>query len=407
VIGAIVLAYPMWYQFTAPGHVNGLPLDQQQFPYRPPLSAFVTLPAMSWWGNAAHNLTLSVPPEENSFLGWPVVIVVLAIVVALWRTSPAVRALFCVGVLFGYASLGNRIAVDDPNRTYPYSLWSHINSLPPFNNILATRLALVVLPVVGLLFAIAIARATRALTGLRLSNQVRTTKAQVTAKATLVRRELRIRWRADAARVARRQKHHRLRVRVTATAGLVAMGAALVSIVPTPVVTAPRQPVPKFFLDGTYKRFVPAGYSVLAAAPGDRVYPENMHWAVATDLAFSVPAGYFLGPDLTGRARFGPTPRPTIGLLNSAGKGKYHTKPSAQQVQQGIADVRFWRTAIIVLEPGQPYEGNLLVTLDALYGGGLYVDGVWLWDVRKFDDGVVLPYNGTGWKPTRPATNRR
>ncbi len=406
-IGLILLGYPMWYQFTGPGRVNGLPLNQQLFPYRPPLAAFVALPNMSWWGNAAHNLTLAVPPEENSFLGWPVVVVTLAIVIALWRRSPAVRALFVVGVLFAYASLGNQIAIDDAGRTYPYSLWSHLNSIPPFNNILSTRLALVVLPIVGLLFAMAIAAATRALTTRRARHEVRTTDGYSNSQALVVRRDLRIRFRADDARVVARKRRSRRVARATAAVGLVAMGAALVTIVPTPVLTEPRPAVPRFFLDGTYKQFVPAGYSVLAAAPGDRTYPENMHWDVATDLAFSVPAGYFLGPDPTGRARFGPTPRPTIALLNSAGRGKYRAALSAQQVQQGIVDVRYWHTAIIVLEPGRPYEGDLLTTLDLLYGVGQHVDGVWLWDVRRFSDGVPLPYTGSGWKPTRPATGRR
>jgi hypothetical protein len=190
------------------------------------------------------------------------------------------------------------------------------------------------------------------------------------------------------------------------------MGAALVSIVPTPVVTAPRQPVPRFFLDGTYKRYVPPGFTVLAAAPGDQKYPENMHWAVATDIGFALPAGYFLGPDPTGRARFGPVPRPTMSLLSSAGHGRIRTKLSSRQVQQGIVDVRFWRTAVIVLDAGQPYEGNLLVTLDALYGPGQYVDDVWLWDVRKYFDGRYdwpdsFPYTGPRWSPTRPSTSWR
>jgi hypothetical protein len=406
-IGAILLAYPMWFQFTGAGHVNGLPLAQQEFPYRLPLISFVTLPSMSWWGDPARNLTLAVPPEENSFLGWAVVLVTLGIVVALWRRSPAVRALFVVGVLFGYASLGNQVSISDPERSYPYSLWSHLSSLPPFNNILPTRLALVVLPVVGLLCAIAIAHARRALARRRPPREVRVTAGRLNTQALVVRRELRVRWRADAAAIARRRQRHHTRVRVTATAGLVAIGAALVTIVPAPVSTVARQPVPRFFLDGTWRDYVPPGYSVLAAAPIDRMYPENMHWAVATGLGFSVPAGYFLGPDLTGRARFGPTPEPTMTLLNSAGRGVVRTSITARQVQQGIRDVRYWRTAIVVLEDGRPYEGNLLVTLDALYGPGIYVDDVWLWDVRKFNDGVRLPYTGSGWKPTRPATTIR
>ena len=49
--------------------------------------------------------TLAPQPEQNTFFGWPLLLVLLAIVVWLWRRV-AVRALALVAAVFAVLSLG-------------------------------------------------------------------------------------------------------------------------------------------------------------------------------------------------------------------------------------------------------------------------------------------------------------
>jgi hypothetical protein len=427
-IGAVLVAYPIWYQFTGSGMVNGLPAYQHEFPYRLPLISYVTLPAQSLFGSP--NLALAHPAEQNSFLGWPMVIVAVAIALVLWRRSPSVRALTVVGLVFAYASLGDRVTVSNPAVSYPYSLWSHLEHAPIFNSVLPTRLALVVLPVVGLLFAHGVARALDALRpGVRGPAADRHTdrrrlrvrfldRAAPARKPLLVRpllerpllvrpllvrpllvRPLLVRPLLQWPLAMRPRAVRRFVARVTAVLGLVAMAGALATIVPRQPVTTAREPVPAFFTDGTWRRYVPGGYSVLTADPVDRV--ANMRWSIVNDLAFGIPGGYFLGPDTTGVARFGPVPRPTLSLLTSIERGHSYAVTRARIVQ-AIADIRYWHTAIIVLTPDHPYEAKTFAVLDGLFGPAQDVDGVWLWDVRPLTDGTVATYFGVAGGALRP-----
>jgi hypothetical protein len=384
--GVVLAAYPIWYQFTANGHVDGLPAYQHDFPYRLPLVSFVTLPSQSLFGSP--NPTLSHPAEENSFLGWAMVAVVAAIVILLWRRQPAVRALAVVGVVFAYASLGDRISVSNPELSYPYSLWSHLQSLPVFNSILPTRLALVVLPVVGLLFAYGIASARAA-----LRSRPRPERPEPPDRIA-GRRRSSVRVLDRAASVKRP-----LAVRATAVLGLLAMAGALVTIVPTQPPTTAREPVPAFFTDGTWREYVPAGYTVLTADPVDRV--ANMRWSIVNGLAFGIPGGYFIGPDDAGVGRFGPVPRPTLSLLITAERG-HSVSPTRARIKQAVADIRYWHTAIIVLTDGHPGESQTFKLLDGLFGPAQNVDGVWIWDVRALTDGPEETYAGVGGGAVAP-----
>jgi len=107
-----------------------------------------------------------------------------------------------------------------------------------------------------------------------------------------------------------------------------------------------------------------------------------MHWDSATAQGYRMVGGYFLGPDEQGKGRYGAPDRPTSALLGSV--AYYGGVPPIAQTEQdqARADIRFWRTAIIVLAPDAPHHDDLKATLDELVGPGQAVDDVWLWDVR-------------------------
>jgi hypothetical protein len=349
-----LLAYPLWYQFRGPQHFSGLPAFLTTYPYELSLSSFKTLPTLSLWGSAD---AYQLGAEQNSFLGWAILVVTVGIIVLLWRRRPAVRALAVVGILAAWASLGNRIVVGNPVHTYPnyksypYSLWRHLSDKPLFDSVLAGRLALILLPVVGLLLAFAVTDAVSALGRARIAKQ----SARMIALAC----------------------------------ALAAIVAALVTIIPTPVTTQPRAAVPTFFTSGQWRSYVPPGDTVLSATPYD--WTPEMQWAIAANLSFGIPGGYFLGPaplapgQTTPVGQFGPQWRMTQRILGEAGIDSPMLPfdiPSFYPT--AIADLTFWHTAIIVLTADQPNYAKVKDTVTKLLGQpGHQVGDVWLWDVRS------------------------
>ncbi len=132
------------------------------------------------------------------------------------------------------------------------------------------------------------------------------------------------------------------------------------TVAPTPVTVAPRPTVPTFFSSGQWRAWVPAGDSVLSATPYDTT--PFMRWDVAANLDFNVPGGYFLGPaplqpgQTTPVGQFGPQWRNTMLVLGSVGNNTWSLPADASSYQaQAITDLKYWKTAIIVLTADQPY----------------------------------------------------
>ena len=181
-------------------------------------------------------------------------------------------------VVFTVLSFGPAAKVDG-RRTdlpLPFDLLGH---LPVVNAALPARLALVVAPVIGVLLAYAV-------------DQLRADPPR--------RRAARLAWWAGFA-------------------------LALLPLVPTPLLTIEREPIPRFITAGTWQEYVSPG-GVLTPVPlALDVYPDGQRWQ-AYALAhrqgeFAIPAGFFLGPGgPDGRGRIGPPPRPFDALVDQAGR---------------------------------------------------------------------------------------
>jgi hypothetical protein len=180
--------------------------------------------------------------------------------------------------------------------------------------------------------------------------------------------------------------------RIGATvAALTAVVAAIVAIVPRSVPVAPLPTVPRFFTSGDWRPYVPAGASVMSASPYEDTSIPYMRWAVAAHLDFSVPGGYFLGPDgqpkngdpSQERGQFGPQLRATQKVLGSIGIGTW-ALPTDTSVwtTQAICDLRYWHTAIVVLDQSGSRADATRSSVDRLIGTGKTVDDVVVWDVR-------------------------
>ena len=323
-VAAVLLAYPLIVQFAGPQHYRGLPDFVRG--YGTDLASYPAFPKLSLAHGAG---TLAPQPEENTFFGWPLLLVLLATVVWLWR-RPAVRALALVGVLFGALSLGPHV-VYHGHEVLGHAPWRLVGGLPLFDNVVPIRLGLVLIPVVAVLLALAV----------------------------------------DAAVAA-----HRLWLLVPLV--------ALLPLFPARLPVTPRPPVPAFFTDGTWRRYVAGDQSVVSA--DQTVWYGGivaMRWDNATRLGYRMVGGYFLGPDAGGRGGYGTVPRPTAVLLEGVAYNGGVPVVGPAERAAAAADVRYWRAAAVVLAPDAPHADDLHNTVNLLFGPGRMVSDVWLWDVRS------------------------
>ncbi|NJP33533.1 DUF2079 domain-containing protein [Micromonospora thermarum] len=349
-VAAVLLAYPLWLHFAGPQRFHGTGFDAVI--HSEDVAAYAAYPSRSLAGEAGLRTDLAPnPTEENSFFGLPLLLLTVAAVVLLWR-APAPRratlwALGAVTVAFTVLSFGP-VAKVDGRRTdlpMPFDLVGH---LPVVNAALPARLALVVAPVIGVLLAYAVDA-----------------------------------LRADPPRS-----------RPARAAWLAAFAVALVPLLPVPLLTLEREPIPRFFTSGTWREYVSPG-GVLTPVPLTLdVYPDGQRWQAYAlshrQGEFAIPSGFFLGPGgPDGRGRIGPPPRLLSSLMDQAatfGAVPIVTEGTTREVQ---ADLRHWRIEAVVL-PDRVHGAKWAVNQEAvrraataLFGEPERVEDVWVWRIRQ------------------------
>jgi hypothetical protein len=336
-VALVLLAYPLWLHFFGPQRYQGIGFDQRI--HAEDLAAYGSFPERSLAGWLGFTKRLAPnPTEETTFFGLPLLLLVLVGFLLLWRCSDRARravlfALGVTGLVFAVLSLGPRLKWDGAITGLPLP-FALLGRLPVFNAALPARLALVVVPVIGILLAYLVGIA-------------------------------RVRW-------------------------LVAL--ALVPLLPIPLLTVHRDPVPEFFASGQWRAYVPDRGTVVPLPLPSDLLPDGQRWQ-AVSLAsghgeFAIPAGFFLGPGgPDGRGRIGPVPRPTETLLfQAAMTGAVPTVTDADRTR-AAEDLRYWRAEIVVLADqvhGAKWTVHydaLRTTATALFGPPQRVSDVWLWDV--------------------------
>jgi hypothetical protein len=327
----VLLAYPLWFQFSGPQSYRGLP--DYVLGYGTDVRAFAAFSQLSLVRHGASHSTYGAVPEENSFFGAPLLIVVGLIVVWLWR-QVAVRALTAVALVFVLLSLGRTVVVG--GRTVldhgPMSLLDH---LPLFNSVVPTRFGLGLIPVIAILLAFS-----------------------VRAAATTSNVGLRYGW-------------------------MLVLVAALLPIAPTPVPVKRAAPVPAFFTSGQWREYVRGDQSVLSADVSWDGELAAMDWDDATAQGYRMVGGYFLGPDEHGRGTFGFPNRATVDLFRAVVDHGKNPRITDAQRTAFRADLRYWHSAIVVLSPDAPRYDELRYILNQLTRQqARQVPGALLWDVR-------------------------
>ncbi|HEX7744254.1 MAG TPA: DUF2079 domain-containing protein [Micromonosporaceae bacterium] len=347
VVAFVLLGYPLWLHFFGPQRFHGTGFDPRI--HSEDVLAYAAFPDRSLAGAAGLDTSLAPnPTEENSFFGLPLLILVIACFAVLWRRAdPArratLRALAVTAGVFTVLSWGPRIKIAEvfTPAPLPYALLTHV---PVFNAALPARLALVVGPIVGMVLALA----------------------------------------ADVL-IAGPPRQRR---RIPAGAFLV----ALLPLVPVPLLTVEREPVPNFITSGAWRDYVSPG-GVLTPVPFTLdVTPDGQRWQ-AYALAhrqgeFAIPSGFFLGPGgPNGRGRIGPVPRFTDGLLLQVARTGVVPGITDADRATARADLRHWKVEAVVLADRMHgakfdiHEDALLETTTKLLGPPERVRDVWVWRV--------------------------
>ncbi|WP_409234865.1 dolichyl-phosphate beta-glucosyltransferase [Streptomyces sp. PA5.6] len=327
-----LVAYPLYWQFFGPQSYKSV-LHGDNVGNSP--LAFLSFAERSLAGShkTADHLAMN-PTEQNAFYGWPLAVLAFAIVVRLWERT-VVKALAFTVLAAALLSLGPEFRIPLTDLVLP-GPWAALSGRPLFESVIESRVAMVCAPALGMLLALALVRLLRA-----------------------------------------PRRAHRF-------AGVAAVALALLPVFPAPLKAVDRVDVPPFIAQGTWRTYLGKGETLVPVPVPDPANAEGLHWQVAADLGFRIPGGYFngpWGPDRIGI--YGPSPRNTSTLLRdvrSSGRVPEVTPDWREAVRK---DLEFWKAGLLVLAP-QQNDGQLRATVDALLGRpGKWVDGVWIWDLRK------------------------
>ncbi len=341
-----LLAYPLWFQFFGPQHFDGLTFDPSG--YAADVAAYPSFSDLTLTGRLLHTTSRRLAQnwtEQTTYLGWPLLACVAALVLWRWRER-RVWVLGGAAGLVALLSLGPGITVNGrpTGHSGPDAL---PQKLPLFDMLLPTRYGLVVCVLVAVLLAIGVDRL-----------------------VTVLRQP------APAGRLGGL-------ARPAAATGLLASAVALGLLVPAPIPTRAVPPVPAFFADGTWRRYVPAGRTVVPVPLPTYLQMDGMRWSTRALAGFPMPEGFLIVPDAaTGRAVWYVPPRPTAAWFEDvAASGRVHAAAPGDATLLR-ADLAYWRAAVLVLDPAHAHAEQLRDTLVQFLGQPQDVGGVWLWDVR-------------------------
>nr|WP_255510038.1 hypothetical protein [Micromonospora sp. AP08] len=348
-LALLLAAYPIWFQFNGPQSYRGLQ-GGVFHNWGEDLMAFVTFARDTVAGDEAVEKTIGLT-EQNTWFGWPLVLVALVALVLLVRRSLPARIVAVLVVVFSVAAIGPKVRFDGV-ETGVDGPWAYVpDDLPLVEMMMPTRLSLVVAAAVGVLLALA----WDALSG-RGRPPV---PAQRTGSAPTGSRR---RWLRPV--------------------GYAAVVAALLPLFPRPLPAQQIDPPPHFIAAGGWRPYVPDGRTLVPVP-----IPSNVHglptlrWSALTRQEFPIPGGYFIGPNEVGEGVFGAPNRPTSSLIYSTMDANKVPPLTDENRRQALDDLRFWKASVVVLG-ANPREAVLRELMTQLLGEPRRVDDVWLWDVR-------------------------
>ncbi len=326
-VALLLLAHPLAVQFTGAQHVPGSPFPAAY--YHADLATFPALSPLSLAGAPVSGELSTGPAEYTSYLGWPLMLVTAALVV--WqRRRPVVPAAAFAATVMCWLSLGPTPMRDGMPSAVP-PLYPLLARLPVVGAALPSRFALAALPLIGLILAVGLGAALRA--GGRIGSTV-----------------------------------------------VLASGVALVPLLPVALPAQPRAPVPRFITSGAWRDCVrPGGVLVPVPLPTPG-QPDAMRWASATDDAFALPEGFFIGPyGAGGTASMGTYKQATSQLLADVASTGAVPVITQDQRRTARSDLRFWHASCVAVAPGPHADAVRRTVADLLGEPGRQAADTWVW----------------------------
>lgn len=264
-VAGVLLAYPVWFAVKGPGSISG-PIQLVPEAYRADALGLLYPSAYMWIAPASLARTSVVfansVVENGSYLGITIVVTVVASVVLLWRSTPAVRVAAVGGATAWILSLGGGLMIrsappaDLTGLPLPERLFAH---LPLLSNTIPVRYSLYVALFASLVMALALDR---------------------------------LHARSAAPEGA---DQGRSRVRSIVLPALLAV-ACLVPVIPSIPLAGIGDPgTPAYFSSAALRRIPVDSVALLYPYPSSPT-PQGQLWQAEGDLHFKMPGGYFLVP---------------------------------------------------------------------------------------------------------------
>ncbi len=383
VTALVLAAVPLKYQLTGPQRLTGTVSSPDL--YRADLLSWIVPSGLVHFASPAA-LDVSArfsgnTAENGSYLGLPLLLTALAVVVLLWRRRPVVRwaglTLLAVMVLASGRSL--RVGGHETGLPLPFRVVEHV---PLLESLVSVRLASYAVLLCALLLAVG-------MDGLR--GWVRTRRRAEPAPA-------------DAAR-ARRVWPPPAGV----SAGLLATALAVVALLPL-LPSSYRYggirgaDVPPWFTSAAVRARVPEGSVLVTLPPASPATSAPMVWQSVARYHFKVPFGYSLHPGADGRGQFGPYQSTFGGVMARIRRGP-PPRLSAESIREMRADLASWQVRTIVLrDQAHTNVAEQIDLLDRVLDRSPQHDaGAWVWYDIDSAGLARLPIVPPPWPP-KPVT---
>jgi hypothetical protein len=318
-----IAGYPLWTQFLGPLRGSGSPFTPEDF--RNDLAGFVQPSAQEWLHtsqSAAFAARSQAAPEYLAYLGWPLLILLLVLAVACWR-SLAVRVTAVVFILLSVCSLGGTLMAGGHQYSWLKLPWYWVEKLPVSGSALPDRFSIVAALAAAALLAFGI----------------------------------------DASR--------RLPAvaRVRAVVPVLTIIAVL-PLTPKPLPAETVAPLPAGWQATFTALRLPGGASVLVVPIPSATFTEPLRWQAETGEPASLYGGYFLGPAWNGDLIIDGNGLPGPGLYLN----ELWAEPVGQAVPQPagplpdrnemLAQISQWHPAAVVAVTGESSKlGSYLINL--------------------------------------------
>ena len=357
---AVIAGYPLWVQFFGPLHQAGSPFTTDFF--KNDLSGFVVPSSFMLFhtaGSAAGALRYQGQlPEYLGYLGWPLIVVLVAGTIRFWRRLPVRACAVACAVLLVF-SLGGTLLASGHEHAWIKLPWYWVQSLPLFSAALPDRFSILADGMAAALLAFCADAAIPALAAFARSVPGRGLPPLASSR----------RWASWPTAV------------VMACAVL-----AVLPIVPRPLPAAAATPVPPGWSAAFASLDLPASATVLTVPVPMSTFTEPLRWQADTGQPATLVGGYFMGPggnghaytdgsglSLAGRylnalwAESGAGLPATLanGVPVSADpKSPHYVRIEAVDAKRMLAQIVAWHvTAVVAVTVGNSVLGHYLVNL--------------------------------------------